>query len=253
MNYLNNMKPEKEFIDGIYNYCDKWCEKCNFSHRCFVYYKEKEDNLSFETDEHVWEKISEELNETIGMLKEIIEEEGFDIEFDNDDIDEQIIEYHEIVALSEKYYLDVNKIFEKLKDILSNRQDILNKQIDLGIDISKFEEIYDIIDESFEIISFYQFFINIKIKRAFEEKNYFTDIKELNLHHYNGTAKTAIISIEKTIEAWSKILIHVPELQDEIIDVLALLQKIRKELEFEFPDSMAFIRPGFDEILYEKD
>lgn len=25
---------EGNFIEGIYNYCDRWCEKCSFTARC---------------------------------------------------------------------------------------------------------------------------------------------------------------------------------------------------------------------------
>ena len=33
---------EPEFIPGIYNCCDRWCERCRFTDRCRVYHSEQE-------------------------------------------------------------------------------------------------------------------------------------------------------------------------------------------------------------------
>ena len=31
---------EERFISGIYNYCDRWCERCRMTQRCFLYYQD---------------------------------------------------------------------------------------------------------------------------------------------------------------------------------------------------------------------
>ena len=31
------------FISGIHNYCDRWCERCQFTSRCAVYAIEQAD------------------------------------------------------------------------------------------------------------------------------------------------------------------------------------------------------------------
>ncbi|MDB5210640.1 MAG: hypothetical protein JWQ30_1467, partial [Sediminibacterium sp.] len=28
---------KEEFISGIHNYCDRWCERCTFTNRCSIY------------------------------------------------------------------------------------------------------------------------------------------------------------------------------------------------------------------------
>src|SRR2546423_12378923 len=42
---LNQLARDPRFIPGIYNYCDRWCERCPFSNRClnFAMEKEKDD------------------------------------------------------------------------------------------------------------------------------------------------------------------------------------------------------------------
>ena len=30
-------KEKKTYIEGIYNYCDRWCERCRFTSNCFLF------------------------------------------------------------------------------------------------------------------------------------------------------------------------------------------------------------------------
>jgi hypothetical protein len=34
-------EPEERFISGIYNYCDRWCERCRFTAHCRVFATEQ--------------------------------------------------------------------------------------------------------------------------------------------------------------------------------------------------------------------
>src|SRR4051812_22950178 len=45
---------DSHFIPGIYNYCDRWCERCAFTHRCRVYstQQEFEEQISEDRTEH---------------------------------------------------------------------------------------------------------------------------------------------------------------------------------------------------------
>src|SRR5262245_58416083 len=36
-----DLAKDPNFISGIYNYCDRWCERCAFTSRCFLYATEK--------------------------------------------------------------------------------------------------------------------------------------------------------------------------------------------------------------------
>jgi len=39
---LRELARRRDFISGIYNYCDRWCERCAFTHRCRVYATQKQ-------------------------------------------------------------------------------------------------------------------------------------------------------------------------------------------------------------------
>ena len=38
---LTELASNPDLISGIYNYCDRWCERCPLTSRCLVYATEK--------------------------------------------------------------------------------------------------------------------------------------------------------------------------------------------------------------------
>src|SRR5690242_17861854 len=41
---LTELANNPDLISGIYNYCDRWCERCPLTSRCLVYATEQEDD-----------------------------------------------------------------------------------------------------------------------------------------------------------------------------------------------------------------
>ena len=41
---LTELANSPDLVSGIYNYCDRWCERCPLTSRCLVYAAEQEDN-----------------------------------------------------------------------------------------------------------------------------------------------------------------------------------------------------------------
>ena len=64
--------------------------------------------------------------------------------------------------------------------------------------------------------------------------------------YYLGKAKLVLISIEQSFVGWHTLMAHLPEKTDDILDLLVLLQKIRRGVETLFPAARAFKRPGLD-------
>ena len=63
----------------------------------------------------------------------------------------------------------------------------------------------------------------------------------------NGSAKVALIGVEKSIDAWGTLLKYFPETEDNILEILVLLETIKKDILNEFPNVNNFLRPGFDD------
>ena len=63
----------------------------------------------------------------------------------------------------------------------------------------------------------------------------------------DGTAKIALIAIDRSIGAWGTLLHAYPARMTATLAILALLSRLRLEFEQEFPEAWSFVRPGFDE------
>src|SRR5713101_7921895 len=77
---LIELADNPNFISGIYNYCDRWCERCPFTARCLSFAIQQEegkagarqraDNRGF------WKKLEDSLRLTQEWLDEVAKEQG---------------------------------------------------------------------------------------------------------------------------------------------------------------------------------
>src|SRR5262245_22178318 len=83
---LVELAGEPRFISGIYNYCDRWCERCNFTSRCLTYERLPESSKSDDLAAHdlnnakFWEELRGIFNETREMIEEFAAERGIDLQ-----------------------------------------------------------------------------------------------------------------------------------------------------------------------------
>jgi hypothetical protein len=107
--------------------------------------------------------------------------------------------------------------------------------------------------ELLEVIRWYHLFIHVKLQRAIgsqAEEQLETDPElKVLMTDGDGSAKIALISIDRSLAAWAALGSHFSEQQDEILDFQIQLARIRQEAEKLFPNARAFVRPGFDEDL----
>jgi hypothetical protein len=108
------------------------------------------------------------------------------------------------------------------------------------------------LQDAVEIIRWYHMFICAKLARAIgmhdedEEEEEESQSEEIQ-NDSNGSAKIALIAIDRSLAAWSRLRDHLPSEGDEIIDVLTQLNRLKKFAEQTFPNARLFVRPGFDE------
>src|SRR5262247_2208794 len=81
---LTELARNPDLISGIYNYCDRWCERCPLSSRCLLYATEQEDedNSPESRDiqnEAFWKKLGSIFKETHEMILEWAQEAGVDL------------------------------------------------------------------------------------------------------------------------------------------------------------------------------
>lgn len=245
---------EDEFIPGIYNYCDRWCERCDFTHRCRVFYDSQKQLKEAENKDDFGKIISQSLNKAMEMLISFAEEKGIDLEaIENDDQSyresQQKTEDAREHPLAKKSmcYLDDVEDWLKKNDFLKKEQEDYLKNIDLGIHLDDSDNALRIIEEALNIINWYQFQIHVKLVsavRSYPHDSYFED--EIQ-NRYHSSAKIALIGIENSMKAWQSVLELLRDDEDFILERLTDLQKLKTMTYKEFPHVDQFKRPGFDD------
>jgi len=242
-----------EMIPGIYNYCDRWCERCAFTSRCSTYAVEEHQFPDKDRDlenNNFWEKLSEIFQVTMEMIEESAEELGIDLnDIDTEEFEasekrtDKIIADSNLTQLSEQYMKGVTSWFEGAKDVLEAKTEALKNNIRIGIESDEARKITDVQ----EIISWYQYQIHVKIRRGLHGKNDFLEEDNDYPKDSDGSVKVALIGIDRSIAAWGRMLSLLPEKEDETLDLLVLLERLRRKTEAEFPQARSFVRAGFDE------
>ena len=225
------------FIPGIYNYCDRWCEKCEQQLRCmsFVMGKkiEEKGGFNFEReghreDESIWARLKEVFESTYEVLHELAEERGLNVEdiYASENIDrefwgedyegtprEQVyqkLESSDLLRICSIYEYWADKCLEQLYEIINDK------------------EKNELLEEALEVVGWYP------------------ANKSKTTEDYNGSAKVALIGVERSIENWKIIQPLCPAYQKEISHLLVVLEQLRSDADEYFPKARTFVRPGFD-------
>jgi len=256
---LKKLAEDTKYIPGIYNYCDRWCERCQFTSRCLNHTIDEEqfgdlqaldlDNVAF------WEKLADTLNETIRMLNEIAEAHGIDLDSMEIETDskgkghrESTQTVHIVSHMSKAYVNMVDEWFDSCQFLLEQKENELNSNSGLKVVPSESTHNTVTLQDSIEVIRWYQHQIYVKIARAIGSRG---NEDSMDFHDYpkdsDGSAKVALIGIDRSISAWWEVLKHFSTQKDAILKMTLYLNRIRKRVEKEFPDARAFVRPGFDE------
>lgn len=248
-------------IPGIYNWCDRWCERCSFTQRCAVAQAEREDIDANDdlTNEDFWNKLSNHFAQITELLKTAAQEHGIDLE------DVPVEEWKDIEKKQKQHWEDgqshplsiLSKQYLKMADELLQSpaiEEVAEGHIQaLEMGLQNPDEIKPksaAFKDCLEVVRWYLFFIPVKCQRVMMEK-YGDDAEQeegpAESLSYNGTAKILLVALSRSISAWAMLLTLMPSVEDELIQTLATLQKLEKMVNQEFPDAQKFIRPGFDE------
>ena len=104
----------------------------------------------------------------------------------------------------------------------------------------------ELLEEALEVVGWYPDLIQAKIRRALYGYHYHTANKSKTTEDYNGSAKVALIGVERSIENWKIIQPLCSAYQKEISHLLVVLEQLRSDADEYFPKARTFVRPGFD-------
>jgi hypothetical protein len=107
----------------------------------------------------------------------------------------------------------------------------------------------DVLKEALEIAQWDASFVTAKLARALDGRDRHEQGEDLDDHSvqndWNGSAKVALISLERSEVAWRVIAQSTGD--DEPAALTEQIAGLRREVEEAFPNARSFIRPGFDE------
>lgn len=239
-NKMKEISNRSGYIDGIYNYCDRWCERCQYTSKCrnYAFSQETDANTDINNEEF-WGGLSNIFQATVMLIKEDMEKRGIDID-DFEDVEVKEIsnpKEHPLHILSYDLALEIHKWFEQNAELLKKKSKI-NNIIDKDLNIKFVDAV--------EVIQWYNFFISAKIYRSLP--HYEIEIEDADFQSdSDGSAKIAILSIERSIASWGVLYEIIPEQEDIILSFLSKLSRLLEMTKKQFPQAMSFHRPGFDD------
>ncbi len=254
---LKKLGSDARFIPGIHNYCDRWCERCAFTSRCMNYALSEEEFEESETrdinNEAFWQKLHEIFQTTLEMAKETAEEMGIDLNSVDAEAKDRIelrdvAEKHPVCRSAKRYAENVKNWFEASGSAFEAAGMDMESRAQMEIAGDNPEEDLGKLQDAVSAIQWYQHFIYVKLLRAvrglleFEKR-----LCEYVAGDAEGSAKVALVAIDRSIAAWGELLVLMPEQEDGILNLLVQLEKLRRATEQTVPGARAFVRPGLDE------
>ena len=249
---------DPKYIPGIYNYCDRWCERCQFTSRCFNHSIEEEQNCKLEeidvANERFWDSMKGSFELALSLLEDLAKEKGVDLESLEIDEDDEIDNKVDLLTHRSMNYANmVDEWFKNNQNIIENELLKQKKQSHLKLIHPHTTEIAISLQEVIEVINYYKYAITVKLSRAIKSRENEAKIRLEDISKdSDGSAKIALIETDRSINAWSKLLQYFEDEKRDILKIIDYLKQIREMAEKEFPNARSFIRPGFDEAAQNK-
>jgi hypothetical protein len=252
---LTELAENPNLISGVYNYCDRWCERCPLSSRCLLYATEQADDdnspeLRDIQNEVFWKKLSSIFQETRQIVTEWAEQEGVDLQAWTEEDEKQLrqkhkrTDTHSLARTGKKYANETSDWFREFDQAI--------QVSDLASTATDIEEAERLVDAR-EIIHWYQYQIAVKTMRALssriDEREFHDEDNSEFSKDSDGSAKVALLGIDRSIAAWRLMQLSVPERAETIVPFILQLERLRHRTEKQFPNARDFVRPGFDEVL----
>jgi hypothetical protein len=254
---MDELAGDPRFIPGVFNYCDRWCERCPFTARCLNYAMGQEMEFGYlaardAENEAFWDKLHETLESTREMIEDEAEETDFDL--DEEELQQSIREQEEVhdAAQAQPYSQTAMRYIDIVDGWLKSNEGLVGDKSDE----SKSSLPADLpsvgpgdaasMRDCLEVILWYQRQIYVKLCRAAsgtiraegDELDYMQEDAD-------GSAKVALIGIERSMGAWATLLGRFPDHED-ILFALGTLKRLLRQVEAAFPNARSFRRPGFD-------
>ena len=219
------MEVQEGFIVGVYNYCDRWCEQCQFTSRCRVFADGAKHEAIADLDLKLLRETPphpSDARRSNGWLEEalsMIDEKPLEEAPEPPPLPSRLMR---VVALSQAYCDHAWAALESIE-----HRGLTN-------------------DDPSTIIHWCAPLIASKTRRALKGLNEFDGDREFPPDH-EGSAKVALIGIDRSMSAWAGACGAGRISGEAAARFIEELHRLCCELEELIPGARAFVRPGFDE------
>ncbi|MCC7033043.1 MAG: hypothetical protein IT179_09450 [Acidobacteria bacterium] len=223
------METQDGYIVGVFNYCDRWCERCPLTARCRVFAAIA--RFDFEQD-HGAMPAPEPEHRSLGAMA---------LGQCGGDDDEHATAPP---ALLQVPHWDPPKL-------APDAQALEDRVKALGFRLATWQPpegttVHEGISEALEVLGHYGIFIGAKVHRALFGLS-LSDEGDGALSDASGSAKASLLAFDRLGDAWLKLVEHGAVSVAAAEPTLTELAWMTGEVERRFPQARAFVRPGLDE------
>ena len=240
---LTELAQNPDLISGIYNYCDRWCERCPLTSRCLVYATESEFSENEIEDNDIsnaqfWHALNDTLTEVRALIP-VWAKEAQDL---NDPAQQHTVRRHTRAVDNHP----LTKAGKRYANAASDWFRELDQPNDSSTNVGT--EKPQPFEDARQVIQWYQYQIAVKTIRALSARNE-DDAEDNDVpKDSDGSTKVALIGIDRSIAAWHLMQLSLSDRAESIVPLILQLDSLRTKLEGSFPEARAFVRPGFDQV-----
>lgn len=225
------MELQDGFIVGIFNYCDRWCERCSLTSRCRLFADQAE--LEFE-----------EGNGPLTVPKVVRERRK---------LLEENMEMRAILERGRRKYPDgppksESKLppdmeassLEPSPEVAANSAALHKKRMQARLSANAAVRL------AAETIEHFTLFVPMKMVRAFAQVS--SEGPGDSQSDANGSAKAALLGLERMEQAWKTLVETRHYTARDVEPFLSEIARMKRNIDRATPNARAFVRPGFDEM-----
>jgi hypothetical protein len=234
-------------VHGVFNYCDRWCERCPLTLRCSVFavgeQLDKHHGPHDRTQEDLWPRLETARDLARQLLVQHADHPG--VGLDKDPLfksHERAVDTHRLGVAVKRYSEFTHKFVKAHEAALSARPPAPKVHAVSAA-------------EAFDVIGYYHLLVMVKLSRALKwdelDEEMAQDPEMAGMpRDQDGTAKLVLILLERSILAWAVLSLHEAEHREAALSAMLTLHRLRAGVEKEFPNAPTFVRPGFDTLAF---
>jgi hypothetical protein len=231
----------RQYVDFISAYCDNWCERCAFTDRCSHFAVTSALAMCDGDFEAALELAIGRPQQPGQQPQKTLRDRMADVATDYEEPSRQ-----ELDAIGREHDARTTRVGRHALAKASYDYMVAGKRwLDAHADVDGSSAA---LAAAVETLQRDLFFIHVKIRRALDGQDQDPSgavWKSVVQNDWNGSAKVALISIERSERAWREIaIVFADEAATVLADILVALGQALRE---QFPRVMEFRRPGFDD------